>query len=68
MKPAASRSAKVGWFVAAVALVLLVAVLVLRSGTATWTLAGGGGLLVLALLLCPLVMGATMFFMMRGGH
>lgn len=68
VKPGASKSAKVAWGVAVVALALLAAVLLLRPGTPTWTIAGGGGLLLLGLLLCPLMMGAMMFMMMRRGH
>lgn len=68
VKPNASKSARVAWAVAVTALLLLVAVLFLRPGSTGGTLAGAGGLILLGTLLCPLVMGGMMWFMMRKGH
>lgn len=68
--PPRDRSAKIAWTVAGIAVALLLVVFFLgaantRSGT---LLAGAGGLGLLALLACPLTMGAMMWFMMRKQH
>lgn len=68
--PPANRSAKIAWIVAGTAVALLLAVFFLggsgsRSGT---TLAGVGGIGLLALLACPLTMGAMMWYMSKKQH
>lgn len=68
VKPGASKSAKVAWGVAIMALLLLAGVLFWGPGSTGGKLAGGGGLLLLGALICPLVMGGMMFFMMRKSH
>ena len=68
VKPSSSNSAKIAWAVAVVALVLLVVVLFLGPGSTGGTIAGAGGLVLLGALICPLAMGAMMFFMMRNKH
>lgn len=62
----ASRSAKVAWGVAAVAVALLVGVFLYGAASrGGLLLAGGGGLVLLALVACPLTMGGMMWMMMR---
>lgn len=68
--PPTNRSAKVAWTVAGVAVALLLAVFFLGGSTtlAGTSVAGVGGLTLLALLACPLMMGAMMWFMNKKGH
>lgn len=67
--PPAERSAKIAWTVAGVAVAILLAVFFLGANSAGGTLlAGAGGLSLLALLACPLTMGAMMWSMMRKRH
>lgn len=68
VKPGASKSSRVAWGVAVVALLLLATVLLLRPGSIGGSFAGAGGLILLGVLICPLTMGAMMFLMMRKGH
>lgn len=68
--PPADRSAKIAWTVAGVAVALLLAVFFLggsRTGAGT-AVAGFGGITLLALLACPLMMGAMMWYMSKKGH
>lgn len=65
--PPANRSAKFAWTVAGIAVALLLAVFFLggaRSAGGTF-LAGASGLTLLAVLACPLGMGAMMWFMRK---
>lgn len=68
VQPGRSGSAKMAWAVAAVAVLLLVAVYFFGVGTSGGNLAASGGLVLLAVLACPLIMGAMMFMMMGEGH
>lgn len=64
-----SRSAKIAWTVAGIAVALLLVVFFMGAGSTGGTLlAGAGGLGLLVLLACPLTMGAMMWFMMRKQH
>jgi hypothetical protein len=61
--PSRSQSSLVAWIVAAVAVAFALIVFFSRSG---WGIAAGyGSFALLGVLVCPLVMGAMMFFMMR---
>lgn len=67
--PPTNRSAKIAWTVAGIAVALLLIVFFMGANSAGGTLlAGAGGLSLLALLACPLTMGAMMWFMMKKGH
>lgn len=67
--PPTNRSAKIAWTVAGIAVALLLVVFFLgASSTGGTLLAGAGGLGLLALLACPLTMGAMMWFMMKKQH
>lgn len=68
VKPGASSSSKVAWGVAVVALLLLAGVLFFGANSTGGAVLGAGGLVLLAVLICPLAMGAMMFFMMRKSH
>lgn len=68
VNPSRPGSAKVAWGIAIAALIALVVVVFFRIGPTGNLLVGGGSLFLLAVLLCPLTMGAMMFFMMRKGH
>ncbi|MHB1260452.1 MAG: hypothetical protein ACYC2H_01925 [Thermoplasmatota archaeon] len=67
MDPKRNRSSLVAWIVAGVAVVFALVVFFARSGSWGSNLAGGGSLALLAILACPLMMGAMML-MMRRGH
>lgn len=60
-----SGSAKVAWAIAVVAVLLLVGFFLFGSGSPLGNVTGASGLVLLAILACPLTMGAMMFFMMR---
>lgn len=63
-----NRSEKIAWTVAGIAVAILLAVFFMGAGSTGGTLlAGGSGLVLLALLACPLMMGAMMW-MMREQH
>lgn len=67
--PPTNRSAKIAWTVAGVAVALLLIVFFMGANSTGGTLlAGAGGLGLLALLACPLTMGAMMWFMMKKKH
>ena len=64
-----SGSAKVAWAIAVTAVLLLVGVFILGVGSAGGTALAVAGVPLLAVLVCPLVMGGMMWMMMRkGGH
>ncbi len=65
--PKRNKSSMVAWIVAAVAVVFALVVYFSRAGSLGSNLAGGGSLALLAILACPLMMGAMML-MMRKGH
>jgi predicted phage tail protein len=65
VRPGGSGSAKVAWTIAIIAVILLVGVFFYGVGSTGGTLLGFGGLALLAILACPLVMGGMMWFMMR---
>lgn len=60
-----NRSAKIAWTVAAIAIALLIVVFFLGVGSWPSTLVAAGGFGLLGALLCPVVMGGMMWFMMR---
>ncbi len=67
--PPTNRSAKIAWTVAGIAVALLLIVFFMGANSTGGTLlAGAGGLGLLALLACPLTMGAMMWFMMKKQH
>ena len=66
--PPGNRSAKIAWTVAAIAILLLIAVFFLGVGSTPSTLLAAGGFGLAGVLLCPLVMGGMMWFMMRKNH
>lgn len=66
--PPQNRSAKIAWGVAAIASGLLVLVFLSGIGSTTSTFLASGGVILLATLLCPIVMGGMMWFMMRKNH
>lgn len=55
------------WIVAAVAVVFALAVFFSRPGGTAFSIGGYGALALLAILACPIMMGAMML-MMRKGH
>lgn len=61
-------SAKIAWAVAAVAVALLLMVVFLKLGPTGNLAAGFGGVALLGLIACPLIMGGMMWMMMRKGH
>ena len=65
--PRRNRSSLVAWIVAAVAVLFAILVFVSRSDGAAFSLGGYGALGILAILACPIMMGAMML-MMRKGH
>lgn len=65
VNPKQSRSSLVAWIVAAAAVGFALLVWFSKSGSLAESAGGFASLSLLALLLCPLVMGAMMFFMMR---
>lgn len=65
--PKRNKSSLVAWIVAAVAVVFALVVYFSRAGSLGSNLAGGGSLALLAILACPLMMGAMML-MMRKHH
>lgn len=67
VNPRRSRSSLVAWLVALVAVAFALVVYFSRPGGVAGAFAGSGSLLLLALLLCPLTMGAMML-MNRKGH
>ena len=67
VNPKRNRSSMVAWIVAAIAVVFALVVYFSRAGSLGNNLAGGGSLALLAVLACPLMMGAMML-MMRKGH
>lgn len=67
INPSRSRSSLVAWIVAAAAVGFALLVWFSRSGSLAANAGGFGALSLMAILVCPLVMGAMMFFMMRKG-
>lgn len=65
VNPRANKSSLVAWVVAAVAVVFALLVWFSKSGSFASAAGGFGALGLLAVLACPLTMGAMMFFMMR---
>lgn len=65
--PRRNRSSLVAWIVAAVAVAFAIFVYFSRAGSLGNTLAGTGSIALLAILVCPLMMGAMML-MMRKHH
>lgn len=63
-----NRSAKIAWIVAGVAVTLLIVVFFLGVGSTPSTLVAASGFGLVGVLLCPLVMGGMMWFMMRKKH
>ncbi len=61
--PKRNKSSLVAWIVAGVAVVFAIVVYFSRAGSLGSNLAGGGSLALLAVLACPLIMGAMMFMM-----
>lgn len=66
--PSRPGSAKVAWTIAVIAVLLLVGVFFYGASSRTGTLFAGGGLVLVALLACPLIMGGMMLMMGRKGH
>lgn len=64
--PRRGRSSLVAWIVAAVAVVFAILVFVSRSGSTGSLVGGFGALGLLAILACPVVMGAMMLAMRKG--
>lgn len=60
-----TRGAKFAWTIAGVALVLLAIVFFAGIGSPGATWAGLGGVTILALVACPLMMGLMMWMMTR---
>lgn len=65
--PKRNRSSLIAWIVAAVAVTFAIVVFVSRSGSPASSIGGYGSLGLLAILACPIMMGAMML-MMRGKH
>lgn len=65
--PKRNRSSLVAWIIAAAAVVFALIVYFSRAGSLGSNLAGVGSIALLAILACPLMMGAMML-MMRKGH
>ena len=65
--PRRNRSSLVAWTVAGVAVVFAIVVFVSRSGSTGSVIGGYGALGLLAILACPVMMGAMML-MMRKNH
>ena len=68
VKPKMARSAKYAWTVAGIAVTLLVIVLFLGLQSRGGIFVAGGGLFLIMMLACPLMMGGMMWMMMRTGH
>jgi uncharacterized integral membrane protein len=68
VKTPRTRSEKVAWAIASIAVVLLLLVLVVGVGSAPGNLLAFAAVPLLAVLVCPIVMGAMMWMMMRKGH
>ena len=66
--PPSNRSAKIAWTVAGIAILLLLIVFFLGVGSTPSTILAAGGFGLAGVLLCPLVMGGMMWFMMRKNH
>ncbi|MFA5943549.1 MAG: hypothetical protein WC876_03680 [Candidatus Thermoplasmatota archaeon] len=66
--PKRNKSSLVAWIVAGVAVAFALAVYFTKAGSFGNNLAGGGSIALLAILVCPLMMGVMMFFMMRKSH
>lgn len=60
-----NKSATIAWIVAGIATTLLIIVYFLGVGTRGGTIVAGTGFVLLGVLLCPLMMGGMMWFMMR---
>lgn len=65
--PRRNRSSLVAWIVAAVAVIAALVVFFSRAGSVGSTIGGFSSIALLAILACPLMMGAIML-MMRKGH
>lgn len=69
--PPKSKSALAAWIIAGISTTLLILVYFTGIGTSRGTLLASGGFALAGVLICPLVMGGMMWFMMRrdhGGH
>ncbi|MBI2077118.1 MAG: hypothetical protein HYT80_01925 [Euryarchaeota archaeon] len=66
VRPSMARSAKFAWAVTAIATGALVVVLFLGFQSRGGLFVAGGGLFLVMMLACPLVMGGMMWMMMRG--
>ncbi len=66
--PKRNRASLVAWIVAAVAVVFAIIVWFSKSGSFGSNFAGFGSFGLLALLVCPLMMGGMMWMMTRKGH
>ena len=66
--PRRNKSSLVAWIVAAVAVVFAIVVFVSRAGGTAFSIGGYGALGLLAILACPLMMGAMMLMMRKGHH
>lgn len=64
--PKRNKSSKVAWIVASVAVALALLVFFSKAGGLGSAVGGYGSAVLLGTLVCPLTMGAMMFFMMRG--
>lgn len=68
VQPNKPGSAKVAWAIAGIAILLLLVVVFVKLGPAGNLAAGFGGVALLSLIACPLVMGGMMWMTMRKGH
>ena len=66
--PKRSRSSLVAWIIAAVAVAVALVAVLARPGSLGFDIAGVSAVGLLVVLLCPLMMGAMMFMMMRSHH
>lgn len=60
-----TKSAKIAWTVAAVAVLLLVGVFFYGASSRPGLALGAGGFALLAIIACPIMMGLMMWMMMR---